>query len=211
MKCDFPGLRTGVPVRHRPGRDVHVIPAEAVDDKSITDHFTTPYSAARGVFEAGRLARTSDSDSFWLQAVLTLPVPSVIHALRGNRDLNSQCAGAVMSCLGIRTLFSVCLDTFECRCIAAWHNRVQQIPPFCRRTGQSFWTPCNGQANHRQDLDDRAKTCDERAGRQPVARGKVRGRTGRNGPAPSVLRSQTFHGFPKPGAPPILRRSLHAQ
>ena len=87
----------------------------------------------------------------------------------------------------------------------------KQIAPFGRRTGQPCWTRCNGHANHRQDLDDRAKNVDARAGRQRVARGKVRRRTGCDRSTSTVLRSQTSHGFRKPGAPPNLRRSVHAQ
>jgi hypothetical protein len=81
----------------------------------------------------------------------------------------------------------------------------------CRRTGQSFWTRCNGKANQRQDLDDRAKNIDARAGRQQVARGKVRPRAGRDRSTSSALCSQTLHGFRRPGVPPNLRRSVHAQ
>jgi hypothetical protein len=136
---------------------------------------------------------------------------SVVHGLRGNRDLHSRWANAVTSCLVITTPFGSTSIPLSVGASLRDTTACNQIPLFCRRIGQAFWTPCNGQANHRQDLDDRTRNVDARAGRQQVARGKVHHRTGRGRSASSVLRSQIFHGFRKPGAPRNLRRSVHAQ
>jgi hypothetical protein len=62
---------------------------------------------------------------------------SIVHALRGNRDL---------------------------LCVPVHRRRVQATALFGRRIGQSFWTLGNGQAIHRQDVDDRVKNIDERTG-----------------------------------------------